>query len=253
MNWGSTKRLHAGVLALAAVVIVGIPLTASADNVEVLLGPTNQSITFTGTSSSTADLLQLGTCSSGICTWAESGGSILHPYVSSGENQLGGYSGVWSLSIPYTGSTDNLTLAFSGSDGTTTDWDVKQPYAITFDWGTAGCSGSGCYLTGSLELTNIQQTGNGGIFDLGVDANLTITGGSLASLVGTSGNYDYTINFASGTSLSDLGNGKTLEATGSSGEVLANTPEPNSQMLVASGLGLLLVGAMMRRRLGHAS
>jgi hypothetical protein len=253
MNWGSTKRLHAGVLALAAVVIVGIPLTASADNVEVLLGPTNQSITFTGTSSSTADLLQLGTCSSGICTWAESGGSILHPYVSSGENQLGGYSGVWSLSIPYTGSTDNLTLAFSGSDGTTTDWDVKQPYAITFDWGTAGCSGSGCYLTGSLELSDILQSGKGGIFNLGLDADLTITGGSLASLVGTSGTYDYTINFATNKNLGKLGREGSITATGSSGEVLSSVPEPNSQLLVASGLGLLLVGAFMRRRLGHAS
>lgn len=247
MNWGSTKRLHAGILALAAIAVVGIPLTASADQV-LLLGGTSQSITFRGTSSSTVDLLQLGTCSLGICTWTQSGAGNVSP----GANQLAGYSGVWSLSVPYSGSPDNLTLN-SGFGGNANDWGVTQPSAITFDWGTAGCSGSGCYLTGSLELNDILQSGQGGIFNLGLDADLTITGGSLASLVGSSTTYDYTIDFASGKNLSNLGPEGSLTATGSSGEVLTNTPEPNSQMLVASGLGLLLAGFIMRRRLGHAS
>jgi hypothetical protein len=240
--------MYAGALAAAAILTIGLPLAANADTQVLDLGGTNQILTFKGTGSASVDLLQLGTCSGGACTWAESGpGSI-----STGVNQLAGYSGLWSLSTPYSSSTFNLTLA-SGFGGDANDWGVTQPGPLTFDWGTAGCSGSSCYLTGSLELTDILQSGKGGIFNLGLDANLTITGGSLAYLVGPTGTYDYTIDFSSSRGLNQLTDGRTLTATGSSGEVLASTPEPNSEVLLASGLGALLIGSFLKRRWQQAS
>ncbi|HXJ97108.1 MAG TPA: hypothetical protein VMT20_30080 [Terriglobia bacterium] len=243
------KRTYAGALAAAAILTIGLPLAANADTVQVLeLGGTNQTLTFKGTGSSSVDLLQLGTCSGGVCTWTEAGpGST-----SNGVNQLAGYHGLWSLSTPYGQSTFNITLA-SGFGGSSNDWGVTQPGPLTFNWGTAGCSGASCYLTGDLELTDILQSGQGGIFNLGLDANLTITGGSLAYLVGSNGTYDYTIDFSSRTGLNQLTDGRTLTATGSSGEVLASTPEPNSEVLLASGLGALLIGSFFKRRLQKAS
>ena len=242
-------KTYAQALALAVVIMVGLPIAAKADSIQVLLlGGTNQTLTFKGTGSSSVDLLELGMCSGGVCTWAESGpGSI-----STGLNQLAGYSGLWALSTAYSGSTFNLMLT-SGFGGDSNDWGISQPGPITFDWGTAGCSGAGCYLTGTLELADIFQSGKGGVFNLGLDANLTITGGSLASLVGSNGSYDYTINFSTGTSLHNLTDGRTLTATGSSGEVLASTPEPNSLILLASGLGALMIGSFLRRRSPQAN
>jgi len=242
------KRTYAGALAAAALLMVGLPLAANADTQVLELGGTNQTLTFKGTGSASVDLLQLGTCSLGVCTWAESGPGSM----SNGVNQLAGNEGLWSLSIPYSGSTFNITLN-SGFGGDSSDWGVTQPGPLTFDWGTAGCSGSGCYLTGTLQLTDILQSGKGGVFNLGLDANLTITGGSLASLVGPNGTYDYTIDFSSRTGLNQLTDGRTLTATGSSGEVLASTPEPNSEVLLASGLGALLIGSFFKRRWQKAS
>ena len=85
------------------------------------------------------------------------------------------------------------------------------------------------------------QSGQGGVIKLGPDANLTITGGSLAYLVGLNGVCDRTIDFSSRTGLNQLTEGRLLKATGPSGEVLASTPEPNSEILLASGLGALLI------------
>jgi hypothetical protein len=242
--YASGMRKFAGAVAAAAILTIGLPLAARADNVQVLLlGGTTQTLTFQGTGNSNVDVLKLGTCASGICTWAEAGkGSI-----SSGLNQLEGYTGLWSLSTPYSGNPFNLTLT-SGFGGNSNDWAISQENPLTFDWGAQGCSGSSCYLTGTLELTDILQSGQGGIFDLGLDANLTITGGSLANLVGPSGIYDYTVDFSSNKSLHQITDDRTLTATGSSGEVLASTPEPESLVLLASGLCTLLAGSFFRRR-----
>jgi hypothetical protein len=251
------KRTYAGVLAAAAILTIGLPLAANADTVEVLnLGGTNTKLTFEGTSTSGEDLLQLGTtklgtCSGGVCTWAEMqlGSS------SNGVNQLFPNVGLWSLSTPY--SDDNIMLK-SGFNNNPNDWGVTQPGTITFDWGKkAGCSGStgpnSCYLTGSLQLIDISQSGTLGSFNsFGFDANLTIMGGTLAHLVGPSVEYTYGIDFPSNTSL-NLKDGQTLTATGSEGEVLASTPEPNSEILLASGLGALLIGSFFKRRWQNAS
>ena len=77
-------RTYAGALAAAAILTIGLPLAANADTQVLELGGTNQILTFKGTGSASVDLLKLGTCSSGVCTWAEAGpGSI-----SNGVNQL---------------------------------------------------------------------------------------------------------------------------------------------------------------------
>lgn len=221
---------------------LGSAATAKADNIQfLLLGGTTQKLTFTGTGRSGTVLLQLGTCSSGTCDWAEQGkGSI-----SLGQNQLNGYSGLWSLTIPYSGTdTDNITLT-SGFDGSPTNFGVSQPSPITFSWGTAGCTGAACLLTGSLELIDLVESGSGGNFNLDMGVDLTITGGTLASLVGVNDIYDYTITF--GGAAVGLPGARTRTAVGSSGGVQQMvTPELASLVLFGTGLGVL--GIVRRRR-----
>jgi len=238
-----TKHIFGGkyttILAAAVLLAVGLPASVKADNLQILLlGGTTQKITFHGTSNPDTDLLQLGSCSGGTCTWAESTGSLSY-----GQNALAGNSGVWSLSIPYSGSQFNITLNNAGGN----DWAITQPSDITFTWGSAGCTGSGCYLTGNLQLIDIIQEGQGGVFNLGLDANLIITGGSLANLVGATNIYDYNIDFTTNKSLGKLGPEGVLTAGGSSGEVLTPTPEPMSGLLLSSGFGLMLLGGGLRR------
>lgn len=239
------RGIHQAILAIAVLVGMGLAVPASADTIQILLlGGTSQKITFQGTSNSSSVLLQLGTCSAGTCTWSEAGkGSVSY-----GQNQLSGYSGVWSLSIPETGNnTYNLTLN-SGYNGDTNDWGITQPSAINFDWGKPGCSGSSCLLTGDLQLGDLLQSGGGGVFNLSMDANLVITGGSLASLINRDDMFDYTVAFNTDTGLGSLRNGQLLTATGSSGEVQTPTPEPTSLLLFGAGVGLLGLGRRLR---GH--
>jgi hypothetical protein len=229
---------------LAASVLAGLASAslARADDIQfLLLGGTTQKLSFLGSVNSNTVLIQLGSCSNGICDWKEQGrGSI-----SEGQNQLAGFSGLWSLSIPYTGTnTFNLTLT-PGFNGNPSDWGVSQPSPINFTWGNAGCSGASCLLTGNLELTDLVESGNGATFNLGMDIDLSITGGILASLVNQSDILDYTINFSAGT-------GRTRTAIGSSGEAATPTSELGSLVLLGTGLSLLGFVRRLRGRLGPA-
>ena len=222
---------------------LGPALTANADDIQfLLLGGTTQKLTFTGGKSGVV-LLQLGTCNKGLCDWAEQGkGSV-----SVGQNPLAGYSGLWSFSIPYSGNNkSNITLT-AGFNGDPRDFSVTQPSPITFDWGTAGCTGASCLLTGNLELLDLIESGGGATFNLGLSVNLTITGGMLASLVGANDILNYTIAFSGPV----VGGRRTASGTsGSAGSTLMATSELGSLVLLGTGVAFL---ALMRRRQRHTA
>jgi hypothetical protein len=236
------RRIRQAILAASVLAGLASASLVRADDIQfLLLGGTSQKLTFLGSGDSNTVLIQLGSCSNGICDWTEQGrGSVSY-----GANQLAGYSGLWSLSIPYTGTnTFNLTLT-PGFNGNPSDWGVSQPSPINFTWGTAGCSGANCLLAGNLELTDLVESGNGGTFNLGMDVDLIITGGILASLVNQNDILDYTITFSPGT-------GTTRKASGSSGEAAMPTSELGSLLLLGTGLGLLGFVRRLRGRLGPA-
>jgi uncharacterized protein (TIGR03382 family) len=117
-------------------------------------------------------------------------------------------------------------------------WDISGP-AASFSIGTL--------LTGSLQLVDLSQTGRAGNFNYEGVANLDVTGGSDASLVGGIGKkivVTLGITFPSGANLADLAKGATLGAN--IGSAVSPTPEPGSMAL--AGSGLLLLGWLVRRR-----
>ena len=123
-------------------------------------------------------------------------------------------------------------------------WNITQSAPLTFCFD--GC-GAGSLLTGTLELVSLVETGKTGTFNDDLTANIVITGGSLASMLGPDAVLSITVDFASKAKLrlATLTSGQTVAAKISDGE-LTPTAEPVSMVLVGSGL--LLLGGFVRRR-----
>jgi len=102
-------------------------------------------------------------------------------------------------------------------------------------------------LTGTLQLVSLAETGKTGTFNEDLTANIVVTGGSLASILGPEAVLSITVDFASKDKLrlGTLTSGQTVAAKISDGE-LTPTAEPVSMVLVGSGL--LLLGGFVRRR-----
>jgi hypothetical protein len=155
-------------------------------------------------------------------------------------NQSGGPSGFYDI----TGSP-SITL----TNVNPAEWTVAQSAPLTFSFcSTLDCAGLGnvTYLTGNLKLVDLLQGGNSGTFNYTGNANLTVTGGTLAFT--SQGIADLNITFLSVTNLTLL-----LGTTNSDGGVKISsgtidpTPEPSSMLLF--GTGFLLIGGILRRRL----
>jgi hypothetical protein len=199
--------------------------TATAQNQIALGDSASNSLTFTST---------------GAGGWTLS--LTPNPLNCSGKNDCSatGEAGWSAISGTYSINQNGVTITGTPVSGQTGYWTITQSGAMLFSIGSE--------LTGNLYLLNLAQTGKTGAFNYDLAANLTITGGSLASLVGNGAECQLDIEFDSSTALGSLKSGQTLGARISSGEIDA-TPEPGSMALV--GIGLLLGGIVLRRRPGR--
>jgi PEP-CTERM motif len=214
------------VIAVLALAVTAGSTVANAQGVINLHGSAS-TLTFTGDGSGSPSTISftLGAeCPSGSCTAVQNGGP----------------SGFYDI----TGSP-SITL----TNVNTFEWTVAQSAPLTFSFcSTVDCGGAGnvTYLTGTLELVDLLQGGNIGSYNYTGNANLTVTGGTLAFT--PQGIANINLQFKSLTDLSLL-----LDTTGSvpgvsiSGGTIDPTPEPSTMLLFGSGL--LLAGAIIRRRL----
>jgi hypothetical protein len=137
------------------------------------------------------------------------------------------------------------TLTLTLTNAALGEWSISGP-AINFYYGPSP-TGKNDLLTGTLNLLNLQELPGSktGQFDYTESANLIITGGSLASLLGgPSAVLDVNMVFNSAVNIENL-----LGTTGhrwayvTSG-TLTSAPEPASILLLGSGM--LGMGSMLR-------
>jgi len=213
-------------LALSVLVVLTIAVsTATAQN-SITFGSTNSNtLTFTGAASSGWTLTFAGNDLTGTATGA----------------------GGWS-SISGTYSINDAGLTITGTSTGPGTWNIAQTGTNPITGNSSMAFSIGTLLTGDLQLINLGQLGKTGVTNYDFVADMTVTGGSLDSLVGGVGanmKVQITLDLDSATSLAALGVNGTEGAKVSSGEI-DQTPEPGSMALVGSGM--LLLGGLVRRR-----
>lgn len=221
-------------LTLAALVAIGLLLCSipAAAQSQITLGGSRGLLTFTGMGSGSPNTLSLnfGSCKSGTCSLGGTG---------SGTGAL--TSGPSHYQFINTAGAITLTLANAALG----EWNVSQTSATIFNYGS-----NGSLLSGTLDLLNFVQSlgSSGGMFNYAGNANLTITGGSLASAFSSSnGILDIKIFFRSATNIESLlGTSGRIGSQIASGNVLP-APEPSSILMLGSGL--MLAGGMLRSKL----
>jgi len=153
---------------------------------------------------------------------------------------IGGVSGLASgtgpvvfSGVPYSFTqTGTITGTYEGAD----QWDISQTSTLSISIGS--------YLSGSLQLLTLGQSGKTGTFNDYFLANLTGLSGSLMGYFPSGAILQVVIDLPSTTSLTGLGTG-TLSLGINHGSI-GPTPEPGSMVLIGSGL--LLLGGLARRR-----
>ena len=224
------NRMRIGLVVLSA--LLGCVATATA-NSSIVLGGNSQIISFTGKGASDPDQLgvSLGACHSGQCRVQGTGfGTGVFP---SAHAPFSIISAMGSI----TATLVNATL------GT---WSVSESSPIAFSYGAHGS-----LLTGDLNLLSFQQTSGGktGVFNWQGVADLTVTGGSLASDFSSAGGVlQVNLLFRNTTSLTSLlGTTKTKYGSFEGGQ-LSPTPEPSAFVIFVLGSVILLIGGLLRRR-----
>ena len=203
--------------------------TATAQNQITLDGSSND-MTFTGTGGSNWTL-SLPSASGGLKDTAWGGGTLLTP----------GCTPSTPCAFDITQPTGVTIIGTETGTGSNV-WNITQSGALDISFGTGGS-----LLTGTLQLVSLAETGKTGTFNEDLTANIVVTGGSLASILGPEAVLSITVDFASKDKLrlGTLTSGQTVAAKISDGE-LTPTAEPVSMVLVGSGL--LLLGGFVRRR-----
>jgi len=206
--------------------------TASAHS-SIILGGTSQIITFTGKGHSDPDQIgiTLGACYKGTCRLQGTGyGTGIFP----------------SARAPFTILSALGSITATLVNATLGTWSVSETSPIIFSYGVHGS-----LLTGDLNLLSFQDTpgSKSGVFNWRGTADLTITGGSLASdFSGAGGVLQVTVLFRNTANLTKL-LGTTSSKFGTfGGGQLSPTPEPSALVIFLLGSVILLIGSLLRRR-----
>lgn len=229
--------------ALAAVALSVSPVFAD----QLTLGG-DGTATFTGTGSSSGDVITImttgtaGGCAAGsTCIGSDSTGSFESPL---GTNVFTGAS--WSFSVPSV--PPMLSLLAPTSIGTTYVYGIDQNGGQMSAFSFSG--GGGDTVTGMVDWTSLVQTGPASATFNGtlVVSSVTGTGSAGATFLadfpmGDSLPLDYTFSM-SGELSSIVGSTGFSTGQASSGEV-QGAPEPTT--LVLYGAGMLLIGSFFRK------
>ncbi len=205
---------------------------------QITLGSASESITFKGMGSSdpSQESITLGQCANATCTLMGT---------ASGTGLLS--SGPARYSFTSTLGSIVATLV----DAATGEWAISQSAPILFNYG-----GKASLLTGDLDLLTFQEApgSHQGAFNYEGMANLEITGGSLAGVLGSMGIVDLSVTYSFKQYTSTTKNVMTLLGTSNSitgfmnGGELLPTPEPSSLAIFLLGAVTLLVGSLLRRK-----
>jgi hypothetical protein len=147
----------------------------------------------------------------------------------------------------YTLTGSGLTTGtFTGCVGTTCSWTLSTPSPLNFKFTQGKFGGGTDYLNGTLQMVGLTEVPDGKLFSETITLNLTVTGGTLASLFTDGhGNIIFDVQTVTTKSLSTSPNGRGIQGILMSGD-MSEAPEPGTMALLGSGL--LLVGAFLRRK-----
>jgi hypothetical protein len=222
--------------------LVGVG-SANAQTGITLTANKSQSVNFTGMGKNTDSNpvagsevgITLGTCFKGECT----------------EKGTGSGTGAFASSGAFTLTSGQGSIIATLVNATLGTWSVSETAPIVFDYGTKGS-----LLSGDLNLLSFMQSPKtkSGTFDWSGQADLTITGGSLASAFTSSGGIlEVNVLFGSTKNITTL-LGTTTSTRGTfTGGQLTPTPEPSAFAIFLLGSGMLLIGGLLRRRTSQTS
>jgi hypothetical protein len=195
-----------------------------------LSGTSSGNVIFTGTGSGNLSL-SLGACA---------GGSNCIDGSASGNGAFG--SGGFPLNGFFIISgASSLTL----TNTSPTSWNITGG-TFNFIFSSAADGGGTNFLSGTLSLVNLGQSGGSGTFNTQFVANLTGLSGTLAGLFTSAGGIaNISLNLSTSSNLSSLGLGSTETGTLDHGAI-TTTPEPGTMVLLGSGL--LALGGFLRRQ-----
>jgi len=147
----------------------------------------------------------------------------------------------------YTLTGSGLTTGtFTGCVGTTCSWTLSTPSPLSFKF-TQGKFGGGIdYLNGSLQMIALTEVPDGKLFSETMTLELTVTGGTLATLFADGhGSIVFNVQTETTKSLSNSPAGRGIQGILMSGD-MSEAPEPGTMALLGSGF--LLVGGFLRRK-----